>query len=181
MGFSEILAILLVVAVCAMLMAGYPVALTLGGVSLAFAAIGHLFGLMSFGFLGALPPRVFGGDLGARAVEQPWSARCFARVGLERIAALLETDYAEACLVEVRLRTLTRGALTCKLFRGVGACVVLVGGGSLAGLEQTPVALARGDRHEEHPRENQYGQDEHDHQDRHRYLRSPKLRTPVVP
>ena len=41
-------------------MAGYPVALTLGGVSLAFAVLGHLIGVMNFGFLGALPQRVFG-------------------------------------------------------------------------------------------------------------------------
>ena len=39
MMFAEILAVALVVAVCILLMAGYPVALTLGGVSLAFAAL----------------------------------------------------------------------------------------------------------------------------------------------
>ena len=50
----------MVVAVCALLMAGYPVALTLGGVSLAFAALGHLLGAMNFSLLGALPQRVFG-------------------------------------------------------------------------------------------------------------------------
>ena len=60
MILPEILAVLMVVAVCALLMAGYPVALTLGGVSLAFAAIGHLTGAMSFSFLGALPARIFG-------------------------------------------------------------------------------------------------------------------------
>ena len=38
MPLPEILAILMVVAVCGLLFAGYPVALTLGGVSLAFAA-----------------------------------------------------------------------------------------------------------------------------------------------
>ena len=37
MPLPELLAILMVVAVCGLLMAGYPVALTLGGVSLAFA------------------------------------------------------------------------------------------------------------------------------------------------
>ena len=57
---AELLAVLMVVAVCALLMAGYPVALTLGGVSLAFAGIGHLAGMMDVGLLGALPQRVFG-------------------------------------------------------------------------------------------------------------------------
>src|SRR5437667_12136215 len=54
------LAVALVVAVCALLMAGYPVSLTLGGVSLAFALLGHLLGLMPLGLLGALPQRVLG-------------------------------------------------------------------------------------------------------------------------
>ena len=43
-----------------LLFAGYPVALTLGGVSLAFAALGHAAGAMGFALLGALPQRVFG-------------------------------------------------------------------------------------------------------------------------
>jgi tripartite ATP-independent transporter DctM subunit len=60
MGLAEILAVLMVVAVCGLLFFGYPVALTLGGVSLAFAAVGHLAGAMNFGFLGALPQRVYG-------------------------------------------------------------------------------------------------------------------------
>ena len=60
MPLAETLAVLLVVAVCGLLFFGYPVALTLGGVSLAFAALGHLLGAMNFGFLGALPQRVFG-------------------------------------------------------------------------------------------------------------------------
>ncbi len=57
---AETLAVLLVVAVCAALFAGYPVALTLAGVSLAFAVLGHLTGAMSFTILAALPQRIFG-------------------------------------------------------------------------------------------------------------------------
>ena len=60
MMLPEVLAILMVVAVCGFLFFGYPGALTLGGVSLAFAALGHLTGAMSFAFIGALPQRVFG-------------------------------------------------------------------------------------------------------------------------
>src|SRR4029078_6440996 len=56
----ELLAILMVVAVCGFLFFGYPVALTLGGVSLAFAALGHIAGVMGFSFIGALPQRVYG-------------------------------------------------------------------------------------------------------------------------
>ena len=60
MPVAEALAVLMVVAVIAALMAGYPVALTLGGVSLAFAVFGDALGLMSFAILGALPDRIYG-------------------------------------------------------------------------------------------------------------------------
>ena len=60
MLLTETLAVLMIVAVCAALMAGYPVALTLAGVSLMFAALGHGLGAMGFGILGALPQRIFG-------------------------------------------------------------------------------------------------------------------------
>ena len=54
------LAVAMVVAVCAVLLFGYPVALTLTGVSLLFAAIGAAAGIMALGLLAALPPRIFG-------------------------------------------------------------------------------------------------------------------------
>lgn len=60
MEFSELLAVLLIVAVCALLMAGYPVALTLGGASILFALFGEATGAMSLGLLGALPQRITG-------------------------------------------------------------------------------------------------------------------------
>ena len=60
MLLAETLAILMVVAVVATLMAGYPVALTLAGVSLIFAIAGQMLGVMSFAILGALPQRIFG-------------------------------------------------------------------------------------------------------------------------
>ncbi|MGA8412391.1 MAG: TRAP transporter large permease subunit, partial [Xanthobacteraceae bacterium] len=60
MGPSELLAITMVVVLCALLMAGYPVALTLGGVALGFAFAGHWSGVMDLALLGALPARVFG-------------------------------------------------------------------------------------------------------------------------
>jgi tripartite ATP-independent transporter DctM subunit len=60
MGAAEIIAVLMIFAVCIALFAGYPVALTLAGVSLAFAAVGDLVGLMQLSLLGALPQRIFG-------------------------------------------------------------------------------------------------------------------------
>jgi tripartite ATP-independent transporter DctM subunit len=60
MSGGELLAILLVVLVCSALMAGYPAALTLGGVSLAVALLANAFGLFPVGLLNALPSRIYG-------------------------------------------------------------------------------------------------------------------------
>ncbi len=60
MPLAETLAVLTVAAVIVALLAGYPVALTLAGVSLIFAILGDALGVMSFSILGALPQRIFG-------------------------------------------------------------------------------------------------------------------------
>jgi tripartite ATP-independent transporter DctM subunit len=57
---AEVLAILLVGAICLALFAGYPVAFTLGGLSLLFAVVGGFLDLFNVGLLGALPQRIFG-------------------------------------------------------------------------------------------------------------------------
>ncbi|MCW8836965.1 MAG: TRAP transporter large permease subunit [Rhodospirillales bacterium] len=45
---------------CLFLLAGFPVAFTLAGTALIFAALGFFFGVFDFSFFGALPSRVFG-------------------------------------------------------------------------------------------------------------------------
>jgi tripartite ATP-independent transporter DctM subunit len=57
---AETLVVAMVVAVCALLLVGYPVALTLAGVSLGFAVAGAAAGVMDLALLGALPQRIFG-------------------------------------------------------------------------------------------------------------------------
>ena len=57
---GETLAVAMVLAVCALLLVGYPVAITLAGVSLGFASLGAALGIMDFALLGALPARIFG-------------------------------------------------------------------------------------------------------------------------
>jgi tripartite ATP-independent transporter DctM subunit len=57
---AEIAALLLFVTVVAALMAGYPVAFTLGGVSLLFALGAQALGLFVPSYLEALPSRIFG-------------------------------------------------------------------------------------------------------------------------
>ncbi len=56
----EYLSLYLFLAVCLLLMLGYPVAFTLAGTALAFAAGGVLAGIFDPGFLAALPGRIFG-------------------------------------------------------------------------------------------------------------------------
>jgi tripartite ATP-independent transporter DctM subunit len=57
---GETLAVGMVLAVCAVLLLGYPVAFTLAGVSLGFAGLGSALGIMDIALLGALPARIFG-------------------------------------------------------------------------------------------------------------------------
>ena len=56
----EYLSLYLFLAVCLLLMLGYPVAFTLAGTALAFGAGGVLFGVFDASFLSALPGRIFG-------------------------------------------------------------------------------------------------------------------------
>jgi tripartite ATP-independent transporter DctM subunit len=56
----EIMPLLLFLAVGAMLLLGYPVALSLGGTALLFAFIGEWFGLFDTAFISALPNRMYG-------------------------------------------------------------------------------------------------------------------------
>jgi tripartite ATP-independent transporter DctM subunit len=56
----EIMAILMFLAICGVLLLGYPVAFTLAGTALAFAALGGQLRLFDAAFLEALPNRLYG-------------------------------------------------------------------------------------------------------------------------
>jgi len=112
MPFAELLAVLMVAAVIAALMAGYPVALTLAGVSLMFAMLGHLLGAMGLGILGALPQRIFGVMTNETLLAIPMFI--FMGVMLERSRVAEE-------LLE------TMGRLFGTLRGGLGISVVIVG------------------------------------------------------
>ncbi|WP_296697868.1 TRAP transporter large permease [Thiocapsa sp. UBA6158] len=56
----ELMPVLLFAGVVVTLLAGYPVALSLGGTALAFALFGEVFGLFEPAFLEALPNRLYG-------------------------------------------------------------------------------------------------------------------------
>ena len=56
----EYVSVLMFLAVCFVLLLGYPVAFSLAGTALLFAGVGSLFGIFDLAFLGAFPSRIFG-------------------------------------------------------------------------------------------------------------------------
>lgn len=57
---AQSLDILMFFTVCAVLLAGFPVAFTLSGTALVFGIVGYLFGVFDLSFFSALPQRIFG-------------------------------------------------------------------------------------------------------------------------
>ncbi len=112
MPLAETLAVLVIVAVIGTLMAGYPVALTLAGVSLAFAVVGDALGVMSFSILGALPERIYG----VMTNEVLLAIPMFIFMGV-----MLERSRVAEELLE------TMGRLFGSLRGGLGISVVIVG------------------------------------------------------
>lgn len=112
MPLAEILAVLMVVAVIVTLMAGYPVALTLAGLSLAFAVLGHGLGVMNFAILGALPQRIYGVITNETLLAIP----LFIFMGV-----MLERSRVAEELLE------TMGRLFGTLRGGLGISVIIVG------------------------------------------------------
>ncbi len=60
MDIRESLDVLMFAAACAVLLTGFPVAFTLAGVALAFGLLGMALGVFDFGFMAALPQRIYG-------------------------------------------------------------------------------------------------------------------------
>jgi len=134
-------AFLLLVAVCVVLMAGYPVALSLAGTALGFAFFGELLGAFDISFLQAIPNRLYGIMTNETLVAVPLFV--FMGVTLER------SKVAENLLD-------TMASLFGPLRGGLGFSVVLVGmllaastgivGATVVtmGLLSLPTMLARG-------------------------------------
>ena len=109
---GETFAVGMVLAVCALLLAGYPVAFTLAGVSLCFAVAGAAAGLMDLGLLGALPARIFGIMTNDVLLAIP----LFVFIGV-----MLERSRIAEELLE------TMGRLFGRLPGGLGLSVIIVG------------------------------------------------------
>jgi tripartite ATP-independent transporter DctM subunit len=105
-------AVWMFVAVCALLMLGYPVAFTLAGTALAFAAVGSILGAFDPAFLEALPGRLFGTVSNFTLVAVP----LFVLMGV----VLEKSRVAEELLESI-------AALLGRLRGGLAISVVLVG------------------------------------------------------
>ena len=92
----EIIPLLLIILVCSSLLAGYPVAFTLAGVSIIFALICSLFGIFDLNLFKNLPIRIFGIMNNQTLLAVPLFV--FMGVVLERsgIAAKMLQDMAKA-------------------------------------------------------------------------------------
>ncbi|MGS2723548.1 TRAP transporter large permease [Porticoccus sp. GXU_MW_L64] len=100
------------VVVCLLLMLGYPVALTLGGTALIFAAIGTATGHFDTTFLGALPNRLYGTMANQTLIAVP-------------LFILMGVMLEKARLAEDLLDSMSR--LFGRLPGGLGIAVIVVG------------------------------------------------------
>ena len=57
---GEILALMMIIALCGFTLVGFPISFTLAGVSLIMAGIGAALGVFDTSFLGFVPYRIFG-------------------------------------------------------------------------------------------------------------------------
>ncbi len=109
----EWMAVVMFVAVCAALMAGYPVAFTLGGVALLFAFAGAGLGIFNLADLQFLPARLFEGIM--------WNNTLLAVPLFVLMGVMLEKSKVAENLLETMARLFGR------LPGGLGISVTLVG------------------------------------------------------
>lgn len=138
---TEVLALIMFAGTCLALLAGFPVAFSLGGAALLFAVLGAAFGHFDFAFVRALPQRVFGTMTNEVLIAVPLFV--FMGVMLER------SKVAEELLENV-------GRLFGRLRGGLAVSVALVGmllaastgivGATVVtmGLMSLPIMLRRG-------------------------------------
>jgi tripartite ATP-independent transporter DctM subunit len=109
---AETMAILMFLTICGVLLLGYPVAFTLGGTALAFAALGSQMGMFDPSFLEALPNRLYGIMTNETLIAVP----LFVFMGV-----MLERSRVAEQLLD------TMAALFGPLRGGLGISVILVG------------------------------------------------------
>ena len=140
-AFAGWLDILMVVVLCAMLMAGYPVAFSLAGTALIFAVIGLMFGVFDIDFLKPFPQRIYGAVVNTTLIAVPM----FILMGVILEKSKIAEDLLEAMAKlfgslrgGLGLSVTVVGALLAASTGIVGATVVTMG------LLSLPTMLRRG-------------------------------------
>ena len=138
---AEIIPLLMFVVVCLVLMAGYPVALSLSGTALIFALAGYVTGYFDMAFLHALPNRLFGTIKNTTLIAVP----LFVLIGVMLEKSRLSEDLLDSMADLFRgfrsglgLSVVIVGALLAASTGIVGATVVTMG------LMSLPTMLKRG-------------------------------------
>ncbi len=138
---AEIIPLLMFVVVCLVLMAGYPVALSLSGTALIFALAGYVTGYFDMAFLHALPNRLFGTIKNTTLIAVP----LFVLMGVMLEKSRLSEDLLDSMADLFRgfrsglgLSVVIVGALLAASTGIVGATVVTMG------LMSLPTMLKRG-------------------------------------
>ncbi len=111
-GVAPWLDVAMIVALCLFILAGYPVAFSLAGTALIFAALGLAFGVFDLGYIRPLPQRIFGAVNNASLIAVPM----FILMGV----ILEKAKIAEELLEEM-------AKLFGSLRGGLGISVMLVG------------------------------------------------------
>ena len=138
---AEMIPFLMFVTVCLVLMAGYPVALSLAGTALLFAAVGSLTGHFDMAFLQALPNRLFGTMENTTLIAVPLFVLMGVMLEKSRLAEdLLESmaDLFGRFRSGLGISVVLVGALLAASTGIVGATVVTMG------LMSLPTMLKRG-------------------------------------
>ena len=138
---AEFIPLLMFLAVCLVLMAGYPVALSLSGTALLFALVGFASGSFDMAFLQALPNRLFGTIKNTTLIAVPLFVFMGVMLEKSRLAEdLLESmaDLLKGFRSGLGISVVLVGALLAASTGIVGATVVTMG------LMSLPTMLKRG-------------------------------------
>jgi tripartite ATP-independent transporter DctM subunit len=138
---AEFIPLLMFLVVCLVLMAGYPVALSLSGTALIFALAGYATGTFDMAFLQALPNRLFGTIKNTTLIAVPLFVFMGVMLEKSRLAEdLLESmaDLLKGFRSGLGLSVVLVGALLAASTGIVGATVVTMG------LMSLPTMLKRG-------------------------------------
>lgn len=140
-GIAPWLDVMMIVALCLLILAGFPVAFSLAGTALLFAFLGLAFGVFDIGFIRPLPQRVYGAVTNTTLIAVPMFVLMGVILEKSRIAEELLDEMAKlfgTLRGGLGISVMVVGALLAASTGIVGATVVTMG------LLSLPTMLKRG-------------------------------------